>query len=56
MSNKTDAVDYKAMYLSTLEMYLETVDELRKLKRKYQGATISAGRWKSKANQLQEVA
>lgn len=56
MSNKTDAVDYKAMYLSTLEIYLETATELRNLKRKYQGATISAGRWKSKANQLQEVA
>ena len=56
MSNKTDAVDYKAMYLSTLEMYLELAKELRNLKSKYQGATISAGRWKSKANQLQEVA
>lgn len=49
-------VDYKALYLQTLEMLMDSTYELRNLKSKYQGATISAGRWKSKANQLQEVA
>ena len=51
-----DKVDYRALYLQTLEMLMDSKDEIRRLKRKYQGATISAGRWKSKTNQLQEVA
>ena len=48
--------NYKELYYAMLEDYIKTLTQFRKLKSKYQGATISAGRWKSKANQLQEVA
>ena len=48
--------NYKEMYYAMIKDYNKTLEETRKLKSKYQGATISAGRWKSKANQLQEVA
>ena len=48
--------DYKEMYYALLKDYSKSLEEIRNLKSKLQGASISAGRWKSKANQLQEVA
>ena len=54
--NKSKDTDYEKLYTQTLEALIEVSEKYYKLKRKYKGATISAGRWKSKANQLQEVA
>jgi len=53
---KSNDIDYEKLYDQTLDALVQLTEKYSKLKRKYQGATISAGRWKSKANQLQEVA